>query len=395
MSTLRGAGTASELLAALRRARPRKAGAWPAFLPDDVERVVRGDKALLALSPATAAAPALAFACTSCGSCCRTLSSSVLLDPADTWTISAQLGGAPLPPSAVRRVLGRFEAAALGAPATASGWTQAAREGLAPVQYLSPSDGGDGDVRCGFAMPACSADGSARSPVALECSLGPAAMPYACSLYPLGDFFTSKSAQFYSLDEAGCEGVGGRAGAAPPPLRTLGEYRDTNALQQRQAAAEWFRRLATGHSCSGLEADTARAGARASTPRLAQQLRAVSAIGGVPWLRPGLDAVEGELQVTGRTWGAVEPVDLLLRLLRDRLRALWYAPAQGGVEGAAQAMGAAVTEVQAARAAGARQPVLPGWAAVEPLVEAATQALHAEWRGLILPALRGPAQVAS
>jgi hypothetical protein len=109
---------------------------------------------------------------------------------------------------------------------------------------------------------------------------------------------------------------------------------------------------------------------------------------GVPWLRPGIDSIEGELAAASRTWGAVEPVDLLLRLLRDRVRTLWYAPAQGGVEGVAAAMGAAVAEVQAARAAGARQPVLPGWAAVEPLVEAATRALHAEWRGVVLPALR-------
>jgi hypothetical protein len=355
-----------------------EADAFPLAFSSDVGGVALGFKPLLheplkgtveAQAPVAgvAAAPSsssssssFSFSCTSCGRCCRSYASSILLDPHDLHRMTAAEAAATAPtgnsrpgsaradlglfrrfPGRFRPALGRFALAALPPASRPQGGTGGdrvlvvsdggesgaepfavpivAEGGLAPVVFLRPVDAGGGDTRCGFAVPAGPGPGPGsppnpapvRSPAPLRCSLGPEGMPYACSLYPLGDFFTGTAARFYSVDsplanrgggdgdragagmdlaaaeeeEEACEGVfsprpdpilvprralqptrGAKAPARPPALsslslppsppsstNSLAEYTARNGIPARREAAEWFRRLATAHACCGVE----------------------------------------------------------------------------------------------------------------------------------------------
>jgi hypothetical protein len=354
-----------------------EADAFPLAFSSDVGGVALGFKPLLheplkgtveaqapvagvAAAPSSSPSSSFSFSCTSCGRCCRSYASSILLDPHDIHRMTAAEAAATAAtgssrpgsaradlgllrrfPGRFRTALGRFALAALPPASRPQGGTGSdrvlvvsdggesgaepfavpivAEGGLAPVVFLRPVDTGGGDTRCGFAVPAGPGPGPGsppnaalvRSPAPLRCSLGPEGMPYACSLYPLGDFFTGTAARFYSVDsplanrgggdgaragagmdlaaaaeeEEACEGVlsprpgpilvprralrptrGAKAPARPPALsslslpptppsstNSLAEYTARNGIPARREAAEWFRRLATAHACSGVE----------------------------------------------------------------------------------------------------------------------------------------------
>lgn len=96
---------------------------------------------------------------------------------------------------------------ALGSVEVSPSWLApvAVASGVAPVFFLRTAAAPEtGPARCTFSRlaPTPSTSGTNAKDTAttttlttsllplLECSLGPAAMPYACALYPLGDFLT-------------------------------------------------------------------------------------------------------------------------------------------------------------------------------------------------------------
>lgn len=118
------------------------------------------------------------------------------------------------------------------------------------------------DERCAFSVPKTSSDTanvSSNFP-SLSCSLGPSGMPYACSLYPLGDFWTNKQYKYYSIDNK-CEGFdkqsfNSSSSLSSPqtgPGHRFTDYIQRNGLLQHSEAAEWFRVLVTSYACSGIE----------------------------------------------------------------------------------------------------------------------------------------------
>ena len=136
-------------------------------------------------------------------------------------------------------------------------------------------------------------------------------MPFACALYPLGDFLSSPRQVFYSLDARGCEGVHGEGGTRPgsrlgspllPSTIPVVEYARSHAFRERREASEWFRSLATAWATSGAEdaLSAAAAAARAPLPPFVN----------APHAAPG-EAVFA---------------------LRRRLRLLWYSEAPPGNE---------------------------------------------------------------
>lgn len=264
------------------RAAPRRA--FPVQLPADARDVAIGRKSLLVLPLQQSTCreaddkETFRFSCTSCGSCCRSLANQVWLDPHDLWRMRHQRNR-----GVFRNLMGQFEVAALPSSAdsspqvisVASNWKVAVkqREGVAPVMFLRTVSF-EGDNRCAFAQPivSSSSSSSGSSKSRLSCSLGPSAMPYSCSLYPLSHFFTSPNQLFFSLDVTKCEGtkmptslssvssspfdtkVDSAANSSSiPRTRTLTEYSRSNDLEERREAAEWFRRLATAHACGGFD----------------------------------------------------------------------------------------------------------------------------------------------
>jgi Fe-S-cluster containining protein len=280
----------------------------PASLPLDAARVLSGAKQLLSETDS------FHFSCTSCGACCRSYSSTVLLDPMDVSLLSSQLPVAQQPytsgssdvsalfPRHTVRRIGSFHLEALPSapslPGLLSGLPITRASGTAPVLYLRPLGRGR-HARCSFSTPG-------PSPGSLLCSLGKAHMPLACSLYPLGSF----RAGYFSLDDPhSCEGAAPAAGLHP---RTVGQYLHSSALQPRLQAAAWWQALATGWACSGIEADVARLGPAALPPP---------------------------------SWPACGPLDppgaggapsLLLQSLRAQLRGIWYSARRQWTEAAAQ-----------------------------------------------------------
>ena len=267
-------------LRAFAAAAPRRA--FPSFLPADAAAVARGEKPLLE------EASRLVFSCTACGACCRSHADSVLLDPHDVWRMrraearltrpaaAGERGTAPPPPPRSARfahALGLFEVAAMRPSTSAAAGLPRGGRGVAPVVFLRTLvHHGEAAARCGFSVRAP----RPGKPDALECSLGPEGMPYACSIYPLGDFFsTTTERAFYSLD-ANCEGVGkaaagegggegesegdeesadagagtGAERAAAPRAQSVAAYARDRSLDERREAAEWFRALATSFAVS-------------------------------------------------------------------------------------------------------------------------------------------------
>jgi hypothetical protein len=97
---------------------------------------------------------------------------------------------------------------------------------------------------------------------------------------------------------------------------------------------------------------------------------------GIAWLDAGLTLIETELTHSRVTWAQVDLADLLLRLERDRIRGIWYAP----------------------RAAGILSPDLCGtvldggelqacWPDVRDGIERSTKDFHQQWKEQVLPAL--------
>ena len=288
-------------LRAFAAAAPRRA--FPSFLPADAAAVARGKKPLLE------GASLLNFSCTACGACCRSHADSVLLDPHDIWRMrraearltrpaaAGERGTAPLPPlppppphsARFAHALGLFEVAAMRPSTIAAAGLPRGGRGVAPVVFLRTLvHHGEAAARCGFSVRAP----RPGKPDALECSLGLEGMPYACSIYPLGDFFSTTERAFYSLD-AKCEGVGKAAGegggegeseggeesadagagtgagaiagtgtgaitcagtgaerAAAPRAQSVAAYARDRSLDERREAAEWFRALATSFAVS-------------------------------------------------------------------------------------------------------------------------------------------------
>ena len=268
------AADAPQLLRALRAfaaAAPRKP--FPSALASDVARVAGGAKPLLSAPFAGSSAlhtpPSFSFTCTGCGSCCRSHAASVLLDPLDLHTMGVGRREGSFAPR-----LGRFEIEALppgvfqrndspgcrGTIAVSSDWSVFIRHsaGIAPILFLQTAmlgDGADAAPRCSFSRvdeATARKRATPTTPPPLLCSLGPSSMPLACALYPLGDLYTSKLARFFSLDAPSCEGVEGVGSAS----RTLHDYDRAGRLSERSEAAEWFRRLATAHACSGVPTKT-------------------------------------------------------------------------------------------------------------------------------------------
>ena len=236
----------------------RRRAPLPAFLPTDTPLILRGRKHLLNSSHSS-----LTFSCTGCGSCCRSYSSTVLIDPHDISvmrlppkeglhaSVSQQYQG-----NFVHRV-GLFTLEALtpavkvgsvlhGLPITRS-------RGTAPIVFLRALQGESGE-RCSFALEGKTGGG-------LTCSLGPERMPLSCALYPLGFFMpTDGQDSFYSVDTRGCEGLGDgekpmASGEEQPvaPTVSVQNYLDTRGLGPRVANASWYQSLATAWACSGIE----------------------------------------------------------------------------------------------------------------------------------------------
>jgi hypothetical protein len=389
------AATPAELLAELRQWAGTKshkgllAADYPLHLAGDAGRVAAGEKTLLvhdtARTAAAAASSTFRFDCTACGSCCRAYSSSVMLDPHDLFlmamspsrSMAASAGHGPHKdviderPGAFELLWGLHDADAFppsqplafpGGPGTRP------LRGIVPVLYLKPKASADapGDVRCQFSVPQDKQqDGSsgavrgapaagrrgrtgssAAKPARLSCSFGPANMPYACSLYPLGEFWRNNHPRigselvWYSLDQKGCEGVdtatgergagGGTETVSERALRTLQQYRDGNQLEGREGASLWFRQIATLFACSDvMERVVAgvRSGAisREAAALWRQQQRSglpASVLPLPPW--PQSFLVE-KLDSKQR-----ETASSLLHALGMQLAAVWYRPAGTG-----------------------------------------------------------------
>lgn len=254
--SLDAAPDASTLLKELKvfaASRSRKSKALPSFLPSDAPAVITEKKRILDKDSS------LNFSCTSCGQCCRSLPDSVLLDPHDYSLIINSNLPAASNNSSFRRVYGQFDVSVVSPNDEKNvkithDWmipTKTAT-GIAPVLFLRTSDlQNDGDSRCPFSTIAPSPSPTPSLLPKLVCSLGPSLMPYACSLYPLGDFFQSSITKksFFSLDsQHNCEGIQKETTSTSSPVS---QYVDRNNVEQRQESSEWFRRLATGHSCGG------------------------------------------------------------------------------------------------------------------------------------------------
>lgn len=365
------------------------------FLPEDAQAIATGHKRLVYLKQQLATdSSTLSFSCTACGSCCRKLSSTVLLDPLDTWLVESDSD------SDFSYHLGQFDRGGLGDAGSATAgergtllrvglhWSNAPlveRNGVAPIQFLKPRDSGGGDVRCPFsAVVQPPAAGLPKPLPALTCTLGPARQPYACALYPLGDVWKGHSHTWYSVDHEKCEGVSPNAPAVPLPA-----YVDRNGLGVRQEASHWFKRLAVAHACSGTEQATERATVGRSTAINVPRLRAQTTLPG--WFLSSLDRIEDSVLLAPNTskthtkkaltWSNIDLTDLLLKIWRDRTRLVWYRPREAGI------LPALLTTGLHAHA----RPDVSQWPTVRDAIEQYTAQLHEEWRGLVLPAVQAKA----
>jgi len=350
------------------RAFARTRALYPSALPADAPAVAAGRKPLVAESSA------LSFSCTACGACCRKPAASVLVDPPDLHRMARTLGAPPLLlyPHRFHRALGLFELAALPRGAGSSTLcvgpdlelpiTHAS--GTAPVIFLKLDSASS---TCQFALPhersapgvsafgrsspksagdnnggtttssTRSTSGSRNNHGArsgLACSLGPAGMPLACSMYPLGAFFRAEPSgvQFFSVDSPGCEGLGAVGAARGPrgssPASDAGSSHLTvatylrgglnsapsGAADLRLAAAAWWQRLATAWAVSGIER---RAAGVSSVRAAAASLRARGAHAPA-WVEAALKAETrlSEAPASGE----------FLRALREAIAEVWFSP---------------------------------------------------------------------
>lgn len=231
----------------------RRRAPLPAFLPTDTPLILRGRKHLLSKLQSS-----LNFSCTGCGSCCRSYSSTVLIDPRDVFAMRLPPNSGPHssvsqqhPDHFVHRV-GLFTLEALppnsnppikvgsilhGLPITRP-------RGTAPIVFLRAHTDESGGEKCSFAL-------EERRGGGLTCSLGPDRMPLSCALYPLGYFMpTDGQDSFFSVDTRGCEGLGG---GEKQQGGTVESYLDARGLGPRVANASWYQSLATAWACSGME----------------------------------------------------------------------------------------------------------------------------------------------
>jgi len=236
----------------------RKSKSFPSFLPADAASVTSGRKLLLENEST------FNFSCTSCGACCRSLPDSVLLDPHDYSLIVGSKLEVASNPLSFRQVFGLFELSIVTPNdekhvKITDDWIVTAKttSGVSPVLFLRSSDvQNEVDNRCAFSAVDSS---STSSSTKLICTLGPASMPYACSLYPLGDFFQSSVSKksFFSQDSAkNCEGISLSSSSSSTTTTkssstTVNKYIERNNLKIRQDHSEWFRRLATANACGG------------------------------------------------------------------------------------------------------------------------------------------------
>ena len=224
----------------------------------------------------------------------------------------------------------------------------------------------------------------------LRCSLG-SAMPYTCSLYPLGDLTSTKArppALFFSLDARACEGVAparsatAAAAAASPRLldaQSVAAYREApaRALDVRWHRAVWAHTLST--VVAAVQLDQRLAAALASAQAAACDLAAERRRRGLPqeslivppqnlaWPPPMPADVAADARAL--VVGAFSRAAACNRQLRTRLRRL--AP-----DAAAALALEALAEASLYNDAPAQTSWLSWRAAVESRTRAATWALH-------------------
>ena len=217
----------------------------PPSFAQDAEKVLRGDKQLLTEDDA------MDFGCTQCGKCCRQLASTILLDPHDLWLMKGRHGQTSqqfhdqFNGVAFEAMLGCFPPSDVEEDPLSSQNTQEAMFSYSlPILMMKVEAG----RACHFSTPLDASiakeDADKDPSIPLACSLGRDSQPTACSLYPLGELWTSpmSSTAFYSLDlPSQCEGL------KPVPERkvsTVRAYLQANKLPQRHAEWEWFQKTA-------------------------------------------------------------------------------------------------------------------------------------------------------
>lgn len=305
---------------------------WPAELARDVDDVVSGGKGLVSTDENTRSEgnkePSFSFACTACGSCCRSYVDSIMLDIPDVHRMSngyvqkvIKTASSPQSnptntyknlvqahPEAFRYRLGEFSLETLGDPSLKSlrsnpktyklledNHTISISDtfripikyyaGTVPILFLASVQKEGRDKRCAFSALLPEEAGkqeqvqrrtsskrtkhpSRAAQARLTCTLTPEYMPYACSLYPFGDFFSNSVTRFYSVDEEGCEGIKLLPSSNVSPLRqpnnasnslsnapkySMNEYEKRNDLLVRRTSAEWFQKLCVAVACGGFE----------------------------------------------------------------------------------------------------------------------------------------------
>ena len=227
----------------------------PSFLPADTNAVLSGKKRLLDdMSLFT-------FSCTSCGSCCRSLPDSVLIDPYDFFLIRSKKtkilnDSSSSSSSPFRKLYGQFDVSVISDDSNiiiTDSWNVIAKTkfGISPLLFLKSIDLDDnGNKRCSFSETFNLNSLQSSIPPKLTCSLGPDNMPYACSLFPLGDFFHSTLTKTFFYSEASSKQCEGLSTTTIKPI-TVKQYAEKNHLNNRRENSEWFRRLATAHACGG------------------------------------------------------------------------------------------------------------------------------------------------
>ena len=223
----------------------------PSFLPADTNAVLSEKKRLLDDTSL------FTFSCTTCGSCCRSLPDSVLIDPYDFFLIRSKKTKILNDSFSFRKLYGQFDVSVISDDSNITitdSWNVIAKTkfGISPLLFLKSIDLDDnGNKRCSFSETINFNSLQSSIQPKLTCSLGPDNMPYSCSLYPLGDFFhsTLTKKSFYSeASSKQCEGLSTTTTIKPI---TVKQYAEKNHLNKRRENSEWFRRLATAHACGG------------------------------------------------------------------------------------------------------------------------------------------------
>lgn len=319
LSRAHAATTPSALLAELRAfASQRRRPTWPNSLSStDADAVAAGAKTLV--SPGSP----LQFSCTACGVCCRSLSSTVLVDAADLWRITR--GGVPLNQTNFSRAVGLFSFDALNSRAESAaedalrrfGYSKTRlKSGTAPVLFLKPrATVKNAGPTCGYLVTRGSGETAH-----FECGLGIDGMPLSCALYPLGHFMRAEESgvDFFTVDAGKCEGVGGQVDSTGIAYdKSVDDFFSRNSLADRLAAADKFRGLVTAYAVTGIELATT------GPPRARDALASDSRARLPRWIREALAARAHEDAISR---GPASDVPALLVILRDRARAIWEAP---------------------------------------------------------------------